>query len=89
MYRRLFGLEAFHDLEPLENDQRVVVDREIRADHPPQVVDVAIPEAFVGDPKLGGVAIALALVDGVLIVDVGEPGYPAGDCLDDRNRSLV
>src|SRR5262245_16360603 len=59
-----FGVrvEPLHDLEALEDDERVVVDRERRViELRPQVVDVGVPEALVRHAELVGVGISLAL----------------------------
>src|SRR5262245_9186086 len=44
--RRVEG-EARDDAEPLQEHERVVVDRETRSDEPAQVVDGAVPELLV------------------------------------------
>ena len=55
----------------------------------PKVVDVAVPEAFVRDAEFGRVAVSLAFVDRVAIVDVGKADDPALHDLDDRDRPFV
>ena len=81
-------VEALDHAEPLEDDERVVVDGEIAAEAAPKVDDVAVPEAFVRDAELGRIRVALALVDGVAIVDVGEANDATGDGLDDGNGAF-
>lgn len=84
------SVEAFDDLEPLEDDQGVVVELEARvAEARTQVIDIAVPEPLVRNAELGGVGVPLPFVDRMAVIDVGKPDDPAVDRLHDRDRSLV
>ena len=82
--------EPLDDPEPLEDDQRVVIELELGvAEAGSELVDVAVPEPLVGDAELVGIGVAFALVDRVPIVDIGEPHDPAVDGLDQGDRTLL
>src|ERR1700689_3887676 len=73
------------DPEPLGDHWSVVVDRERGvAEFGPQLIGV--PEGLVGGAPFGHGAEALALADGVRQIDVGQPGHPDGDHLDECDR---
>ena len=52
-HARSARIKTLHDLEPLQHYEGVVVDSEIGPDPAPQVIDVVVPEALVGDPERG------------------------------------
>ena len=88
--RSAVGIEQPRDPEALDDDERVVGDREARVPEPlANLVDEAVPVVLVRDPEGRGVGVALALVDRVLVGHVGQPDHLRPHVLDHRQRPLV
>ena len=77
------------DPEALGGDQGVIGDGErCVAQAFAEDLEVAVPEPLVRDAERRGIRVALALIDSVAIVHVGQPDYATRDGLDDRDRPL-
>jgi hypothetical protein len=83
------AVQAQDHAQTLGGHERVV--REVEGGVPdprPQVRQVRPPEPLVLGPERGGVRVALALADRVLVVHVGQAHDPARDRLHERDGLL-